>query len=135
MKRLLSLRIYDITQGVTSVLTRVEYWYDKETPDNTGWYICHFDDVNAMLAKSPYDTIGPYDTEGEAKRVLAETTDLDKDENSTSRKIYDPSRDPAPTLDAGIPTDNDEVDPSEGVQLELQQAEELRDVPTEVQGD
>jgi hypothetical protein len=126
------------------MVTRVDYWYDKETPDNTGWYICHYDDIDAMLAKSPYDTIGPYDTEAEAKRVLAETTDLDKaDENTSARKkAYDPSRDPTPaTLDAGIPTDNDDdLDAAlngegEGVQLELQQAQELRDVPTKVQGD
>jgi hypothetical protein len=116
----------------TPTPTRVEYWHDNETPDNTGWYICHYGNMANLLAKSPEDTIGPYDTETEAKRVLAETSDLD--ENTTKRKVYDPSRDPAPTLDAGIPTDNDDCE-GEGVQLELQQTEELRDVPTEVQGD
>jgi hypothetical protein len=127
------------------MLTNVTYWYDTETPDNTGWYICHYDTVEDLLAKSPYDNIGPFDTEAEAKRVLAETTDMDKDsDNSTARKVYDPSRDPLPaTLDAGIPTDNEDLDaelngeagPGEGVQLEFQQAEKLRDVPPKVQGD
>jgi hypothetical protein len=102
------------------MLTRVEYWVDsKYWYDKPGWYICHYDDVDAMLAKSAYDTIGPYDTEAEAKRVLAETTDLDKEENTSARKkAYDPSRDPTPaSLDAGIPTDNDDLEtgPSEVV--------------------
>jgi hypothetical protein len=124
------------------MFTKIDYWYDKETPACTGWYICFYDDVDAMLAKSPYDSVGPYETEAEAKRVLAETTDLDEKAHSTARKIYDPSRDPTPpNLDAGIPTDNDDLDAElngeagEGVQLELQQAKELRDVPKEVQGD
>jgi hypothetical protein len=129
------------------MLTNVTYWHDVETPDNTGWYICHYDTVEDLLAKSPYDNIGPFDTEAEAKRVLAETTDLDKDNENTGltkRKVYDPSRDPLPgPLDAGIPTDNEDLDaelngeagPGEGVQLELQQTQELRDVPKEVQGD
>lgn len=130
-----------------ATLTRVDYWFDKETPDNTGWYICHYGTVDDMLAKSPEDVIGPYDTESEAKRVLAETTDLDDEENkpTAKRKPYDPASDPAPTLDAGIPTDNDDGDDferSEGeanagksVQLELQQAQELRDVPPKISGD
>jgi hypothetical protein len=126
------------------MITRVDYWPDPETPDNTGWYICHYDDIDAMLSKSPYDTIGPYDTEAEAKRVLIETTD-NAENTSARKKAYDPSHDPAhATLDAGIPTDNDdlddelnddEADPDKGVQLELQQTQELRDVPKEVQGD
>jgi hypothetical protein len=53
-------------------MTRVEYWDDKETPDNTGWYICHYGTIADMEAKSPEDVIGPYETEAEAKRVLAE---------------------------------------------------------------
>ena len=94
-----------LTQGVID-MTRVEYWHDKETPDNTGWYICHYGTVEDMLAKSPEDVIGPYETEAEAKRILAETTDMK--EPISKVKPYDPTRDPAP-LDAGIPTDN-EVD-------------------------
>lgn len=90
------------------MLTRVDYWYDKETPDNTGWYICHYGTVDDMLAKSPEDVIGPYETEAEAKRVLAETTDMDRNDASTRRKPHDPASDPAP-LDASVPTDNDEV--------------------------
>lgn len=100
-----------LTHGVNTMLTRVDYWHDKDTPDNTGWYICRYGTVDDMLAKSPEDVIGPYETETEAKRVLAETTDLDKEENvSTRRKQpYDPASDPTPAaLDAGIPTDNDE---------------------------
>jgi hypothetical protein len=126
-------------------MINVAYWHDKETPACTGWYICYYDDVDAMLAKSPYDSVGPYDTEAEAKRVLAETTDMDNAENTSARKkAYDPSRDPLPTtLDAGIPTDNEDLDaelngegdPGEGVQLELLETEKLRDMPKEVQGD
>jgi hypothetical protein len=121
------------------MITNVAYWYDKDTPDNTGWYICHYDTVDDMLAKSPYDNIGPYDTEAEAKRALV--SDLYNAENTTSRKVYDPSRDPLPaTFDAGIPTDNEDLNAelngeSKGVQLELQQTQELRDVPPEVQRD
>jgi hypothetical protein len=97
-----------ITHGVTGMsLTRVDYWYDKETPDNTGWYICHYGTVDDMLAKSPEDVIGPYETEAEAKRILAETTDMQP--TTLKVKPYDPASDHAPTnLDAGIPTDNDE---------------------------
>lgn len=83
-------------------MTRVEYWNDQETPDNTGWYICHYGTVDDMLAKSPEDVIGPYETEAEAKRILAETTDM----RPTPLKVkpYDPTRNHAP-LDAGIPSD------------------------------
>jgi hypothetical protein len=88
-------------------MTRVEYWHDVETPENTGWYICHYGTVEDMLSKSPEDVIGPYETEGEAKRILAETTDMK--EPTSKAKPYDPVSDPAPALDAGIPTDN-EVD-------------------------
>jgi hypothetical protein len=89
-------------------MTRVEYWHDVETPDNTGWYICHYGTVEDMLAKSPEDVIGPYETEGEAKRILAETSD-----NEVDRRQREHKNDRSPTLpaalDAGIPTDN-EVD-------------------------
>jgi hypothetical protein len=88
------------------MLTRVEYWH-------AGWLICHYDDVDAMLAATPYDMSGPYTTEAEAKRVLAEITDRASNENATARKqAYDPSRDPTP---ATAKTDNDEADPSEVV--------------------
>jgi hypothetical protein len=118
------------------MITRVEWW-------RGGWYICHYANIEDLLANSPEDAIGPYKTEAEAKRVLAETTDLDKD-TVARKKAYDPRHDPAPaslkaSLDAGIPTDYDdddsETDPSEGVQLELQQTQELRDVPPKIQGD
>jgi hypothetical protein len=84
------------------MLTRVEYWH------KTGWYICHYDTVEHMLANSPHETHGPYETEAEGKRVLAETKE--REENSTARKkAYDPSHDPRPT-------DNDEADEAdEGV--------------------
>jgi hypothetical protein len=88
------------------MVTKIEYWDDHETPDNTGWYICHYNTVDDMLAKSPEDVIGPYETEAEAKRILAETTDI-KDPISKV-KPYDPTRDQAPAFDAGIPTDNED---------------------------
>jgi hypothetical protein len=88
-------------------MTRVEYWNDQETPDNTGWYICRYGTVDDMLAKSPEDVIGPYETEAEAKRVLAETSDM-KEPTSNKAQPYDPTRDQAPTFDAGIPTDNED---------------------------
>jgi hypothetical protein len=94
-----------------------------------------------MLAATPYDMIGPYGSEAEAKRVFAEMTDLDNAETASARKkAYDPSRDPTPASDASISIDNEDLDAElngegEGVQLELQQTEKLRDVPPEVQGD
>lgn len=105
--------------------TRIDYWYDKDTPENTGWYIGHYGTVADMLANSPEDNIGPFESRAEAARVLAETTDLDDaDERADRRtKPYDPSRDPKPASFKSK------------VQLELQQAEELRDMPPEVQGD
>ena len=88
-------------------MTRIEYWNDPETPDNTGWYICHYGTVDDMLAKSPEDVIGPYETEAEAKRIFTETSDT---KEPTSNKVtpYDPTRNDAPVLDAGIPTDSTE---------------------------
>jgi hypothetical protein len=94
-----------LTQGVID-MTRVEYWSDQETPDNTGWYICHYGTVDDMLAKSPEDVIGPYETEAEAKRVLAETTDIADRREREQKNVRTPTV--ASTLDAGIPTDNDE---------------------------
>lgn len=95
-----------LTQGVID-MTRVEYWHDVETPDNTGWYICHYGTVDDMLAKSPEDAIGPYETEAEAKRILAETSDSEVDRRQREYNARTPSLPIA--LDAGIPTDN-EVD-------------------------
>lgn len=121
-----------LTQGVTNMV-KIEYWYDKDTPDNTGWYICSYGSVDDMLAKSPEDVVGPYETETEARRVLAETSDLDKNENTgtSKRKPHDPATDPTPAaLNAGIQTDHDlnaddETGVGESVQLELQQTQEL----------
>lgn len=128
----------ELTQGVTEMPTRIDYWHDKETPENTGWYICRYGTVADMLANSPEDNIGPYETRQEAMRVLAEADER----KERKANPYDPARDPTPaSLDAGIPTDADDFDeadeasPGESIQLELQQAQELRDVPTEVQGD
>ena len=94
-------------------LTRIQYWDDKETPDNTGWYICHFGDTVNLMANSPEDVIGPYETRQEAHRVLQETTDLDRaeghEEKSITRKPYDPARDPPKqAIDAASPGDTDE---------------------------
>jgi len=103
------------------MITRVDYWHDRETPDNTGWYICHYGTVDDMLAKSPEDVIGPYETEAEAKRVLAETSDK-KDKRAREHKSehkHVRTSTTANSLDAGVPTDNDEADPGEGVHLEL----------------
>ena len=86
--------------------TRVEYWHDVETPDNTGWYICHYGTIEDMLAKSPEDTIGPYETQAEGQRILLETTDMRRRENKNEH--------PTTSLDAGIPTDNDPEDYARG---------------------
>lgn len=76
-------------------LTRIQYWDDRETPDNTGWYICHFGDFPNLMANSPEDVIGPYDTQAEAIRVYNETLTLDAEEEHDEKKVrpYDPSRD------------------------------------------
>jgi hypothetical protein len=88
------------------MITRVEH-RDK------GWYICKYDTAENMRSGFVGVITGPYDTEAGAKRALAETTDDKENTGLTTRKVYDPSRDPTPAtfkvnLDAGIPTDNDE---------------------------
>ena len=94
-----------------TTLTRVDYWHDIETPDNTGWYICHYGTVDDMLAKSPEDVIGPYDTQAEAQRVLIETNDVkDRREREHKHDRIPTVPTSATALDAGIPTDNDEAE-------------------------
>lgn len=76
-------------------ITRVQYWHDVETTDNTGWYICHFGTTADLLANSPEDVIGPFDSQSEAIRVFNETLTLDAEDKSEEKKVrpYDPSRD------------------------------------------
>src|SRR4029077_1901730 len=93
------------------MLTRVDYWYDRETY-NTGWYICHYGTIDDMLAKSPENTIGPFETEAEAKRVLAETTDSADKREREHKNARTPTV--APALDAGIPTDAEPEDYARG---------------------
>jgi hypothetical protein len=69
-----------------SNMDRIEYWEDPETPDNTGWYINSYDDAKSMANKSPYDSVGPYDTKTEALRVWRDTT--------PHRKTDDPEKEP-----------------------------------------
>lgn len=115
-------------------LTQIRYWADTETPDNTGWYICHYGTVDDMLANSPEDAIGPYETQAEATRVFTDTSSEDKLNRPSEAKAkpYDPRTDSTPASASTAPS---EADPSEELLVELQQAQELRDVSPEIQSD
>jgi hypothetical protein len=94
-----------LTQGVTEMPTKIEYWEDPETPDNTGWYINSYGTLKDMAEQSPEDSVGPYDTKTQAIRMLRETTNMPESRPGVStRKPHDPSNISA-VLDAGIPTD------------------------------
>jgi hypothetical protein len=123
-----------LESNMVESLTRIQYWDDRETPDNTGWYICHFGDTANLLANSPEDVIGPYETQAMAIRVYSETLTLEAEDDKVEKKVrpYDPSRDATPASASIAPS---EADPSEELHVELQQAQELRDVPETLQGD
>jgi hypothetical protein len=47
-------------------MEQILYWEDKETPENTGWWIVQLDEEGFQ-----YDAVGPYDTEQEAREMAA----------------------------------------------------------------
>ena len=95
-----------LTQGVTemaTLLTRVDY---DDAPE-PGWYIYQYDTAEDMLAKRPMNTLGPYSTQAEATRLVADMTSQMIINYSSKRQPHDPVSDQAPAFDAGIPTDNE----------------------------
>ena len=97
-----------------------------------------------MSEDIPCDVVGPFMTRAAASRAALEASDI-KDrrerEHKNERTPSAPVISLPATLDAGVPTDNDDSDDEEptsngeGVHLELQQTQELRDVSSEVQSD
>lgn len=113
-------------------MSKIEYWMDADDDNKSGWYINEY----VRLDEPPVESVGPYETKTQALRMWhnkpaftkQEMVDQDDTDEREEKKVkpYDPSRDPTP---AAFKTN-----PGESVQLELQQAEELRDMPPEVQG-
>jgi hypothetical protein len=52
-------------EGMASTIVK---YHDGDEAYDAGWYIIYLDADGAA-----YDGIGPYDSEGEAKRILKET--------------------------------------------------------------
>ena len=135
-----------LTHGVTMKenVIRIEYRDFQVNTDQSGWYLFEYKTIADMNEDIPCDVVGPFATRAAASRSALESSDI-KDRREREHKNERTPSAPvtaAPTsLDAGIPTDNDDCDDEEptsereGVHMELQQTQELRDVSPEVQSD
>ena len=126
-------------------MIRIEYRDFQVNTDQSGWYLFEYKTIADMNEDIPCDVVGPFMTRAAASRNAIESSDI-KDRREREHKHERTPSAPvtaAPTsLDAGIPTDNDDCNVDEeptsereGVHVELQQAQELRDVSPEVQSD
>jgi len=119
-----------LTHGVNAMLTKIEYFECTVDPNKTGYYIHEFKDAAALNMQTPSDVIGPFATRLAAARRLVEP---DEEQEAPTKSVkrkppYDPSRDP-------IPARSTEASEAGDVHVELQQVEELRDLPEALQGD
>ena len=98
----------ELTQGVIMKnVTRIEYKDYQVNPDQSGWYIFEYKSLADMADELPCDVVGPYATRAAASRSALEVNDI-KDRREREHKN---DRTPSihSTLDAGVPTDNDEA--------------------------
>lgn len=135
-----------LTHGVTMKdnVIRIEYRDFQVNTDQSGWYLFEYKSIADMSEDIPCDVVGPFMTRAAASRAALEASDI-KDrrerEHKNERTPSAPVISLPATLDAGVPTDNDDSDDEEptsngeGVHLELQQTQELRDVSPEIQSD
>jgi hypothetical protein len=121
-----------VTQGVSKMLAKIEYNENTIAPDQTGWYIKEYSSIADLQNEIPCDVIGPYATQAAARRALATPDENEETETPkhgvSNRKPYDPARDPTPARST-------EASEAGDVHMELQQVEELRDLPEALQGD
>ena len=124
-------------------MIRIEYRDFQVNTDQSGWYLFEYKSIADMSEDIPCDVVGPFMTRAAASRAALEASDIKDRREREHKNERTPSAPvtslPAP-LDAGIPTDNDGDDEEpandgEGVHVELQQTQELRDVSPEVQSD
>ena len=116
-----------LTHGVKEMaLTRIVYHEYEIHPDQTGWYIKEYSSLADLQNEVPCDVIGPFATRLAAQRML--DTPEEPETPSARKKPYDPSRDP-------IPARSTEASKAGDVHMELQQTQELRDMPEALQGD
>jgi hypothetical protein len=78
------------------MITKIDYVECETDPDQTGWYINDYKDIQALNMQTPIDAVGPFATKTAALRMLAKTPEPE----APKRKPYDPAHDIPNEIDA-----------------------------------
>jgi hypothetical protein len=86
---------------------KIEYKDYNVEPDQNGWYVFEYKSLADMAEEVPCDVTGPFATKAAASRSVLEASDF-KDRREREHKNDDRTPSISATLDAGIPSDNNE---------------------------
>jgi hypothetical protein len=113
-----------LTHGVTmkESIFRIDYRDYDVNPDQTGWYVFEYRTEDDLQNSLPCDVVGPFTTRAAAARSVLEASDR----KDMRKREYRNERAPS------LPT---QASKAGDVHVELQQTQELRDVPTPIQSD